>query len=149
MPVLKNITNNPTLFFEILPEDWQESIIPHWSILKDSTQVFVLEEHQEICAGGIIFSSVFHEMDGYKEEAKHWFSKDYLYLGYIWVPLEKRNNNYGSTWMNNLLHLDRQQKYWLTTEDKSLKYFYKKIGFSYIKTLRFNGVEEELFVLDH
>lgn len=48
-----------------------------------------------------------------------------------------------------MLQLDVNQNYWLTTEDKSLKSFYEKSGFTFIKTLCFNGVEEELFILDN
>jgi len=147
--MLKNITHNPGPFFDILPKDWQDSILPFWNVLKETSKVYVLDQDREICAGGIIFSTLIPEMEGYEAEANYWYSKDYLYIGYVWVPQYKRNKNFGSKWLNHILQLDNKQHYWLTTEDKALRYFYEKMGFSYVKTLCFNHVEEELFVFDN
>lgn len=86
--LLKNITKNPAQFFNILPKDWQESIIPHWNALKETSRVYILEHEMEICAGGIIFSSIIPEMEGYEEEAEYWFSKNYLYMATYGCHLE-------------------------------------------------------------
>lgn len=134
------------IFFNLLPLEWQESIQPNWASLKECATIYVLEEENEIFAGGIVFSKITPEMDVYIEEAKYWFSKNYFYVGYVWVPLEKRNNNYGSLWLKSLLAENKMQHYWLTTEEKKLRYFYEKLGFKYIKTLNFNEISEELFV---
>lgn len=135
-----------TLFFDLLPSDWQESINPFWEQVKEAAIVYTLEDQNEILAGGIVFSQMTPEMEAYNDEAKYWFSKKYAYIGYVWVPLEKRNKNYGSLWLKHLLSLNDQQHYWLTTEDQKLRYFYEKTGFNYVKTLRYDGVEEDLFV---
>jgi hypothetical protein len=134
------------VFFDMLPIDWQESLGPHWKNLKKNATIYSLEHNREICAGGIIFSTVLPEMQGYINEANHWFSKNYLYIGYVWVPPGKRNKNYGSLWLKNIQSLDKKQLYWLTTEDKQLRHFYEKAGFTYLRTLNCNNVEEDLFV---
>ena len=142
---LKTI-NNAAVFFDLLPLNWQESIKPYWVNIKKNATIYILEDNDEICAGGIIFSANIPEMEAYRDEANYWFSKNYLYIGYVWVPVEKRNKNYGTLWLKNLLLLDKKQHYWLTTEDKQLRYFYEKLNFTYLKTLNSNDVEEELFV---
>ena len=147
--MLKNITKDPTRFFEILPKDWQTSILLEWETVEKDSKVYVLEQNQEICAGGIIFSTTLLEMENYKEEALQWFSNNYLYIGYLWVPEKKRNKNFGSSWMNQILQINPQQHYWLTTDEKPLRLFYEKIGFSYLKTFYFNGLEEDLFIYDN
>jgi hypothetical protein len=141
-----NIIKNETVFFDILPLDWQESIKPFWENSKENATIYILEHDKELSAGGIVFSTIIPEMEAYKEEATNWFFKNYLYIGYVWVPIEKRNKNYGSLWLKNLLLRDQKQHYWLTTEDKQLRYFYEKAGFTYLKTINYSDVEEELFV---
>jgi len=149
--MLRNLTENPFSFFNILPEDWQESLLPQWSFINKTSWVYVLEQNHEICAGGIVFSEVIPEMEEYIKEAEMWFLEDYHYIGYIWVPSNKRNSSYGSQWLKELLDLNKSQKYWLTIEDKSLRYFYEKNGFRYIKTLYLDNAEEEeeLFIFDN
>ena len=140
------ITTKATDFFNMLPVDWQESIVPHWKNLKKNATIYLLEDKDEICAGGIVFSTNIPEMEGYSDEADYWYFKNYLYIGYVWVPISKRNKNYGTLWFNNLIALDKNQHYWLTIEDKKLRYFYEKIGFTYVKTLLCKDIKEELFV---
>ncbi|MFZ2285285.1 MAG: hypothetical protein WAV86_15570, partial [Lutibacter sp.] len=57
----------------------------------------------------------------------------YLYIGFIWVPLEKRNRNLASQWLTLLKNQDPTQKYWLTIEEEWLKHFYEKNGFVLIE----------------
>jgi len=140
------ILKNKTAFFDLLPLDWQESILPIWNTCQEQAQILTLEQDHEICAGGIVFYKSIPEMEVYREEADLWFFKNHLYIGYVWVPESKRNNNYGSLWLKELLLRDPNQAYWLTTEDKQLRYFYEKAGFTYVKSISCNGVEEELFV---
>ncbi|PNQ73082.1 hypothetical protein C1T31_08820 [Hanstruepera neustonica] len=133
-------------FFELLPLDWQDNILPQWPQIQERSTIYVLASEEDILAGGIVFSEIIPEMEAYKTEAQYWFSQHYAYIGYVWVPLEKRHNNYGTLWLKNLLALDTQQGYWLTTEEPQLQYFYEKAGFQWVKTLRYDGVEENLFV---
>lgn len=134
------------LFFDLLPKEWQESIQSSIHDFKDNATLYVLEENNTLLAGGIVFSKQLQEMDAYKDEAHEWFSKHHLYIGYVWVPVEKRNHSYGSLWFEHLFQKDVTQHYWLTTEETSLRYFYEKIGFTFLKTLRNGDIQEELFV---
>lgn len=143
--MLKNINHCASRFFEILPDEWQESIIPHWEALKNSAQVYVIENDREILVGGIVFSSIIPEMKAYAKEAHHWFSNDYLYIGYLWVPEKERGKNLGSIWLKELRELDKHQKYWLTIEEEGLSKFYLKNNFKHIKTLAVKDSKEELF----
>lgn len=138
---------NEEVFLNMLPQDWKESIEPFWESYRQQAQIYVLENNHDICAGGIVFSSLIAEMDGYKDEARSWFLKNYLYIGYVWVPENFRNKSYGSLWLHNLISQDSSQHYWLATEEKKLRYFYEKAGFTYVKTIAYNDVEEELFII--
>jgi GNAT superfamily N-acetyltransferase len=140
------ILKNESVFMDLLPLDWQKGIKSIWKKNREHTLIYVLEQDNEICAGGIVFSALTTEMKAYKEEANYWFLKNYLYIGYVWVPEDKRNKNYGSLWLKNLLLEDPKQHYWLTTEEKQLRYFYEKVGFTYVKTIRCQDEEEELFI---
>ncbi|MEZ4857669.1 MAG: GNAT family N-acetyltransferase [Flavobacteriaceae bacterium] len=136
----------PNRFFKILPTDWKESLIPIWNDVKNEAQVYVLEENKELLAGGIVFKAMIPEMETYQTEAMHWFSKNYAYIGYVWVPIEKRHQQYGTRWLEKLFSLNPNQHYWLTTEEKQLRQFYEKSGFRYKKTIKNEYLEEDLFI---
>ncbi len=144
--LLEDISKNPSVFISLLPSDWEESLALIGKEQTANSKFYILKIDDEICAGGIIFSETLTEMGAYKNEANYWFSKGYLYIGYVWVPLEKRNKNYGSIWLSELLALDTTKSYWLTIEDHSLRYFYEKSGFVYKKSLLLPNGEEQLFV---
>ncbi|MFD1316237.1 GNAT family N-acetyltransferase [Namhaeicola litoreus] len=143
--MLKEISHHPNRFFEILPKDWQESIIPYWQELKEDAKIYIIEDDQEILVGGMVFSSMIPEMNKYAEEALSWYAKDYLYIGYLWVSEKNRGKNWGSRWLEELRTLDKNQKYWLTIEEEGLKGFYLKNNFKHIKRLEYDGLKEELF----
>ncbi len=143
--MLKNISQNAGRFFEILPKDWQDSIVPYWKDLENSTQVYIIEEGDQIIVGGMVFSNLIPEMKEYTDEANCWFLNNYLYIGYLWVPENKRGKNLGSTWLQELRALNKNQKYWLTIEEHGLGGFYLKNNFKYIKTLELESTKEELF----
>lgn len=129
-------------FFEILPLDWKETILPFWDELKASTKGHILVENSKIIAGGLVFSKCPPDMLYAKEEANEWFNKGYLYVGFIYVIEERRHQNLGSIWLDNLKKTDVKQKYWLTIENLKLHAFYVKNGFKKIKKLP-NGKEQE------
>ena len=133
-------------FFKILPEDWQEGIIPFWETYKASTNCYVLSENNQIIAGGLVFSIVPPDMIYAKDEANSWLGKGYLYVGFIYVLEEKRGHNLGSMWLNELKKTHPKQNYWLTIEDLNLDSFYVKNNFKKVKSLYNNGVEEGLYV---
>lgn len=130
-------------FFNILPIDWQETILPFWETYKDTTKCYVLQENDKLIAGGLVFSECPPDMLYAKEEVNNWFKKGYLYLGFIYVLEEKRGQNLGSLWLSNLKSKFPKQKYWLTIEDLGLDGFYTKNGFVKVKSL-FNDNQEEI-----
>lgn len=145
MADFKDITERATDFFDILPPDWQDVIVPVWDLYRNLAQVYVLEDHGRICAGGIIFFGMPPDMDHFRDECQHWLAKGYHYIGFVWVPENQRKKNYGSEWLWSLVHTNPQQGFWLTTEEKALKAFYTQNNFRYIKTLRHMDLEEQVF----
>ncbi len=124
-----NTTDNPEQFFNILPEDWQVLIVPYWESYKDAAKIYVLKENKEVVAGGLVFSKSLPDMSDFERSVQYLFSEGYLYIGFIWVPLHKRNRNLASQWLTLLKNQDPTQKYWLTIEEAWLKHFYEKNGF--------------------
>ena len=97
-----NYTTKAHAFFEMLPSDWQDTIVPFWNDLKSTTQLFVLYENETIIAGGLVFSKCPPDLFYYEKEANKWFEKGYLYLGFIFVDEKQRNRNLGSFWLENI-----------------------------------------------
>ncbi|WP_308990496.1 GNAT family N-acetyltransferase [Mariniflexile litorale] len=135
-------------FFKILPEDWQEALLPFLETYKKTIKCYVFIDGNQIIAGGLVFSTCPPDMLYAVEEANSWFQKGYLYLGFIYVLEEKRGQNLGSLWLNELKKIHPKQNYWLTIEDLNLDAFYVKNGFQPIKSLYNNGVEEKLYVFE-
>ncbi len=142
---LVDITDTPEHFFRILPTDWQEAIVPFWMDFADHVHIYVLMQDHEIVAGGIVFRKTPPDMEHFRSEAKRWFRNGYRYIGFIWVPENKRNQNFGSAWLQELKKTEPGRGFWLTTEEKGLAGFYLKNNFKKIKTLRFGPIEEDLF----
>jgi diamine N-acetyltransferase len=140
--IFKEITTESD-FFNILPLDWQDSILPFWETYKSTTKCCALIENDMVIAGGLVFSECPPDMLYAKEEADSWFKNGYLYLGFIYVLEEKRGNNLGSIWLSSIKDKFPHQKYWLTIEDLGLHDFYTKNGFTKVKSL-FNDKQEEI-----
>jgi hypothetical protein len=137
------ITNSANEFFEILPQDWQELIAVNWQKYANKAQVLALKHHNKIVAGGVVFLGS-HPGESALETAYYkMFSTNYKYLGFIWVPIDERNKNYASKWLTCLKEENPKQKYWLTIEEESLKYFYKKNGFKLIENENNSAIENE------
>ena len=68
-----------------------------------------------------------------KMKQKNGSNKGYLYVGFIFVIEERRQQNLGSIWLDNLKKMYPNQKFWLTIEDLKLDTFYVKNGFKRIK----------------
>ncbi|GGG98314.1 hypothetical protein GCM10011416_15510 [Polaribacter pacificus] len=144
---LQNGTQQASLFFKLLPLDWQESLVPNWDFYKNKgAQIWLLSNKDDICAGGILFKAAAPEMDIFKSTAQHWFDLGYLYIAYVWVPVRHRDKGYGSQWIQAVLQQFPKQGFWLTTEEKGLRNFYEKNHFKYLESLQAAEIEEELFV---
>lgn len=127
--------NDPDMFFEILPEDWQEGIVPHWGKYQETSKIFIVESDGEVLGGGIVFSMVSPDTLAYKEEAQRWFDKGYLYIGFLWISEKHRDKKLGTRWLQYLFELFPQQNFWLSIEEYDLVSFYKRNGFKVIKKI--------------
>jgi len=139
----KNYTSNAHLFFQMLPQDWQDTVVPFWEDLKLATQLFVLLEEDEIIAGGLVFAKCPPDMMYYENEANQWFDKGYLYLGFIFVDELKRNRNLGSLWLDNIKTVFPENGLWLAIEDENLHKFYIRNGFEKVATVKNADSHEE------
>ncbi|MGM5469785.1 GNAT family N-acetyltransferase [Flavobacteriaceae bacterium LMO-SS05] len=140
---LKLYTSKAERFFNKLPKNWIEVILPHWEKLKTTTELYVLMEEDAILAGGLVFSKCPPDMMYYKKEAKEWFNKGYLYLGFIFVDESKRNKSLGSLWLENIKKHYPNNGFWLAIEDENLHKFYSKNGFEKMATLKNKDLQEE------
>jgi hypothetical protein len=145
---LKILDTNQHLFFDILPKDWQDAIIPFWDACKDTAIIYVFEEKGNIIAGGIVFSTCPPDLLHYKKEAQQWFDKGYLYIGFLFVTELKRNHNLGTIWLQQLKSFAPGQKFWLLIEEDYLHHFYKKNEFHLYQTLPHNDQTEWLYIYE-
>jgi len=145
---IENSTNQPNAFFDILPQDWQESIVPFWPSYHDSAQIMVLKKDTFVVGGGIVFSTVSPDTKIYESLAKSWFDLGYLYLGFLWIDEKYRNQKLGTLWLQEIINQNPLQKYWLTVEDENLIQFYSKNQFRLIQKIELPDLEEWLLVKD-
>ncbi len=135
-------------FFSMLPDDWRNEISITWNTYSNEASIYLLDFRQNTVAGGIVFSTCPPDMLYNKEEAQIWLDAGYLYLGFIWVAEEFRNNKFGSIWLQSLMDKFPAQKFWLTIEEESLLFFYFKNGFRLIKSLKNGDNMEWLLVFE-
>lgn len=135
-------------FFQLLPEDWQETIVPYWDNYRDSAKIYTLTSENKILGGGIVFSSVSPDTEVYYFEAQNMLNQGYLYLGFLWVNKDFREKGFGSLWLKELLKKNPGQKYWLSIEDFGLSSFYIKNGFKILKQLDVNGSAEWIMIYE-
>ncbi|TVZ57567.1 acetyltransferase (GNAT) family protein [Flavobacteriaceae bacterium MAR_2010_105] len=141
---LKNFTTKAHTFFNLLPIEWQDTIVPHWNDSKATTQVYVIVEQKVIVAGGLVFSKCPPDMMYYEKQAKKLFKKEYMYLGFIYVTPSQRGRSLGSLWLSKIKELYPKQGLWLAIEDQSLHRFYVKNGFEHIDTIVTPDQQQEL-----
>ena len=133
-------------FFELLPDDWKEVIVPFWNDYKNTSSIYVFEDQLEVIAGGIVFATCPPDLIAHKDELQHWFDKGYLYLGFIFVKQAMRGQNLGSQWLDAIKRQYPKQSFWLLIEDEHLHYFYKKNGFERVQDFKNTGQTEGLYV---
>lgn len=134
--IFKQLTSQPQQFFDLLPTEWQQEIVPFWGDYEALAKIYSIEEAGEIIGGGIVFYACPPNFTYFEDEANYWFGKGYLYLGFIWIAEDKRSKNLGSFWLNQLKLAESHQKYFLLTEENRLHRFYVKNGFTRIKSLK-------------
>lgn len=119
----------PEEFFNLLPEDWKEGLVPVWGQYADSSEIWVLKEKDTIIAGGIVFSVMPPDLYAFLSEAKALLDRGSRYLGFIWVVPEQRGRGLGSAWLKALFAHYPKVSFWLTIEEEGLKHFYRQNGF--------------------
>jgi len=144
----RDLSASARLFFNILPTDWQEGIVPFWKDYQSSTQVFVLRKEHRIAGGGLVFSRPAPDTLIYKEEAQNWFDKGYLYIGFLWIDEQFRNRQLGSYWLHQLFRQNPGQKFWLAIEEEGLASFYSKNGFYLKKIIHLTDSSEWIMLRD-
>lgn len=126
----------PSQFFEILPQDWQDEIVPFWNDYKSDAKIYIIEHQTTLIGGGIVFYKSPPNFEYFEIEAKRLFHEGYVYLGFIWIAENHRNKNLGSFWLKQLQQESLEKKYFLLTEEEHLHHFYVKNGFSRIKSVK-------------
>ena len=128
----RSLEKDPIQFFNILPQDWQQIIVPNWEEFKDSASIYVFKENEAVIAGGIVFKSGHPNSTDFENKYNYLYDEKYYYLGFLWVIPEKRNQQLASKWLTEIKKAYSNQKFWLTIEEEPLKYFYQKNDFKLI-----------------
>ncbi len=131
----KWLQDSANLFFDILPKDWQDEIVPFWTRYEASANIYIIKENNRIIGGGIVFATTPPDVIYFQEEAREWFDNEYLYIGFLWIAEDRRDNNLGSYWLDELKKKHPNQKYWLLIEEERLHRFYQRNGFLLNKTI--------------
>jgi diamine N-acetyltransferase len=129
------LNNNPDLFFNILPDDWRESIQPVWKNYISTSEIMVVILNKEIIAGGIIFSSVSPDILNNKNIAEQWLNRGYKYLAYLFVNTKYQKLGIGTFWLKEVFKKFPSQKFFLTIEDFILIDFYQSNNFKLISEI--------------
>ncbi len=138
---LRETTHVPERFFSILPEDWQDSIVPYWMQYQHTARVYTIESGNEVLCGGIIFTTNPPETP-YVADAIDLFQKGYLYIGFLWVSEKHRGRKLGHEWIAQIRNLYPEQNFWLAIDEYWLRTFYERVGFRVIKEVEVeNGME--------
>lgn len=127
----REVSNTPQVFFDILPADWQDSIVPFWKGYKKSARIFTLETAEMVTGGGIVFSTPAPDtLD--EERANQLFADGQLYIGFLWIAEGARGCSLGSRWIDEVRNAFKGRNFWLTIDEYQLKSFYNKNGFELI-----------------
>ena len=128
--VLEVVTEMPKLFFDFLPRDWGEHILPLWPNLKETSDIYTLKnERNKLVCGGIVFKESLPTPSSIQKTFISSVDKNWYYLGYIYTDTAYRNQGLASKWLHEVMNLDKNVSYWLTTEEQALSDFYLKNGF--------------------
>ena len=143
----KSIANS-TSFISLLPADWLVALRSYLPLVENNAQAYGLYQAGELVAGGVVFLEELKESTSFeKEHAPYMFKACGPYIGFVWVLPERRGEQLGSLWFNELFKTFPNQGFWLSIEEAGLKTFYEKIGFKVFDTHIENGnfLEQILF----
>lgn len=144
---LVNLSENPSVFFDLLPSDWQESLLPAWDELAPISEVLGIMCDEVLIGGGILISSHSQETDGYSDLAEVYYTSSHLYIGYLWVAESHRGQNLGAFWLKEVANLFPQNSFWLSIVDPALGAFYERNGFKLTHALDLKTGKEWVYTL--
>ena len=140
--IFKETTSNPNLFFDFLPLDWKDEIVPFWPDYQNSARIFILENDEGVLGGGIVFSTVSPDTIAFRDEAQQWYDAGYLYIAFLFISEKHRGQQLGSRWLQHIFQHFPNQPFWLSIEDTGLLGFYEKNGFVKMKEVQGKYGEE-------
>ena len=143
----KECTGTPQSFFNILPQDWHENIVPYWIDCQHTARIFILKSDTKVLGGGIVFTSVSPDTHpDYKATAQAWFDEGYLYIGFLWFHEQHRNKQLGSKWLQHVFSIFPNHKFWLTIDEYRLAAFYMRHGFRLVEKIELNDYPEWIMI---
>ncbi|PIQ49919.1 MAG: hypothetical protein COW03_02740 [Cytophagales bacterium CG12_big_fil_rev_8_21_14_0_65_40_12] len=146
---LINLSENPSAFFELLPIDWQESLLPAWDELAPVSEVMGMVCDEVLIGGGILISSHSQETDSYSDLAEFYYASGHLYIGYLWVAESHRGQNLGAFWLKEVENHFPQNSFWLSIIDPALGAFYERNGFKLTQALDLETGKEWVYVKEN
>ena len=126
---LLDVTASPDRFFKELPPNWKREALKVWPTVCEDSRIFILLEGGEFRAGGIVSLAEFPDMTAYATQAQSWYTKNYYYIGFLFVPVRFRSHGYGSIWLNEIRTAVPAKGFWLSIEKIGLLKFYARSGF--------------------
>lgn len=126
-------TTQPARFFELLPEDWQDEIVPYWPNYQATARIFLLVKNGEIPGGGIVFSTVSPDTMAYRKTAQRWLDRGYLYIAFLYFDEKYRGQGLGSAWLQALEKHLPGRCFWLSIDEEGLRHFYEKNGYRVVE----------------
>ena len=141
-----DISDEPHLFFDILPEDWKSEISSNWNEFAPVVKVIGIRLKGQIIGGGLVFSDYTSETDSYPLVAQHYFNNNFLYIGYLWVAPDFRRQNQGDYWLNKVFCMFSDHPFWLSIEEVGLSKFYLRNQFTLEREMMFDGKTDWIYV---
>lgn len=124
----KELNHLPHLFFNLLPYEWKETLVPYWPQYTSSATILGTYVNQRLVGGGIIFKQPTLETVNYPM-AETYFNFGCPYIGYLWVSEPFRHLGLGSAWLDEVAQRHQKTGTWLSIEENQLLDFYQRNGY--------------------
>lgn len=122
------VTQPPISFFDFLPEDWKEELLPQWDNLRSSSEVYTITIDRELICMGIVFKEVLPKLSMTEKRVQKMFI-NYSYIGYLYTLPKYRGQGFATKWFEFIQKQDPKRNFWLAIEESNLIEFYSKLGF--------------------
>ena len=140
------VTQPPISFFDFLPEDWKEELLPQWDNLRSSSEVYTITIDCELICMGIVFKEVLPKLSLAEKRVQKLFV-NYSYIGYLYTLPKYRGQGFATKWFEFIKKQDSKRNFWLAIEESILIAFYSKHGFKkYVQSTYNDHAQEELIL---